>query len=207
MIAKTDRAALAESIERRDNLERDLKAAKEGESRAFEIILAAQARLEAARAAEAEAEDGQVALIIAGEVGALVRSQREIRSSAEGAAADIEAAKAVRAKARLAIAELERALDWAERRVGEAIGRVMAGRVGKFVAEVEALAAELAAKRAVLAFIYSRMPRDAPEYGRLNELTRSERFVAPNLNHAAVAPWRAAHEALLRDADAALPEG
>ncbi len=206
-MVEKNRAALAQAILRRDDVLKRLNAMRGAADRASEAVWDAQARLDAARAATAEAKDAQIESFVTGETALAQRPVREARAAETDVEDDIAVAREAVAKLKTTIEEQERALGYAERRIENAIGGVMAGAVGGLLAEVEALEAALAAKRAVLfGFICPRLPPEAPEYAKLNMMALSESFVAPNRNHPALTPWKAAHEALLHDASAALPE-
>jgi len=201
------RAALAEAIARRDDIAKRLDAMRRATEAARSAIFDAGARLDAARLAADEAKAAQIERFVTGGGTALAtRPVREAREAVTDIEGDVAVAREAVAKLQASSAEQERALDFAERRVEVAIGMVMGGAIGGLLADVEALEAALAAKRGVLfGFIYPCLSTDAADYPKLNAMTRSKRFVAPDGNHPAVAPWRAAYEMLLHDASAALP--
>ena len=102
---------------------------------------------------------------------------------------------------RTELADAERALELRTRRVRDAAGAVIAAEaLDAMLAESERLRGELAAREAVLSFIHPYLPRDQAakvEKALVSSDVRGE--------HSSIDPWRAALEALSRDASAALP--
>jgi chromosome segregation ATPase len=207
MVVKTDpnRAALAEAIRERDDIARRLEAANEAVGRAADIVHAGPARLAAAKAAVAAAKDAEAERFVAGETSLMERPVREARAAEQDVADDIEAAREALARIKATIKELEQDGYYAQLRVKNAIGRVLLGAVGEVIQEAETLQDRLNGQRAILDFAELLLPADAPERRRMEGMVRAEGRPADLSNHRAPAPWRAAYDALLSDANAALP--
>jgi hypothetical protein len=202
MVVKTDpsRAALAEAILRRDDVARRLEAASEAAERASHIVHGGPARLAAAKAATAAAKDAEVERFVGGETALMERPLREARAAEQDVVDDIDAAREALARIKASITELEQEGFYAELHMKDAVGRVLLGAVGEVISEAETLADRLNGQRAILDFVSPLLPADAPERRKL------EGVAGPvDHNHRALAPWRAAYDALLSDANAALP--
>ncbi len=122
---------------------------------------------------------------------------------------DVAAGRAALAKVTAMIAEHEDELARAGRRVEDAIGAILAGEVDRLISETEALRDALEGKRAVLRFVSHLSPAGSGAGYRASRLlpTPPPGEAPPgSANHPALAPWRAALEALRRSADAPLPE-
>jgi hypothetical protein len=206
MVVKADsnRAALADAIRRRDDTARRLEAANKAANRMSHLVYGGQARLEAARAATAVARDAQVDRFVTGETALASRPVREARAAEQDVADEIEAAREALTRIKASIAELEQDGFFTQNGVKDAAGRVLLGGIGEVIREAEALQDRLDGLRAILKFAELLLPADAPERAKAESLARAEGRPAEN-NHAALAPWRAAYDALLRDANAALP--
>ena len=134
---------------------------------------------------------------------------REARSALEDAEDDLDAAKGALATATATLAEWEDALHRAERRVEAAIGEILAGAIDGVIEQAAALQHQLDGRRAVLRFLAHVSPAGSQAgYRASTTLPTPPPGDAPpgSTNHPVLAQWRAALEALRRDADALLPE-
>ncbi len=181
------RAALAAAIERRDDILERLGAMRDAADRASQAIWGAQARLDEVKVSTEAARDAQIERFVTGETALAQRPVREARAAEADVEDDIEAARAAVEKIRQQIGELERASFLAQLRVTDAVGEVMRNGAVGVIAEAAALEERLSGVRAIISFVSS--------------------SGAASFDHPALAPWRAAYEALLHDASAALPEG
>jgi hypothetical protein len=192
------RAALKDAIVARDAAIDRIEGARSAVLRIEDQIFEAKRRLVAAQEAAGEEQAARVQEIVAGGSATLLE-----RVNGRAREADIEreitACKAARDLCKGALADAETDLGWAEGKVVSAIGAVLASSASKLIVEEEALRATLEGKRAVLRFL----PLDADQ--QCHVATVLGRGWGDDA-HPAVAPWRAAVEALGRDADAALPD-
>ena len=97
-----------------------MEAAKGAAERASQIVYGSQARLDAARAATAEAKNAEVERFVAGETALAQRPVREARAAEQDVADDIEAVRVALTKIKASIAELEQEGFFAQLRVGSA---------------------------------------------------------------------------------------
>src|SRR5271165_4168843 len=108
------RVLLSNAIRSRGEIEARLQAARLAAERVQAAYYDAQTRIEAARVAAANAHDAQVSRLVEGETGVI---ERPVRSAEQDAADDLAAAKIALARVRDRIAEDEKALYLAARRV------------------------------------------------------------------------------------------
>jgi hypothetical protein len=135
-------------------------------------------------------------------------------STREASQADLDAAEGLlAAKDALAtcVAHLkdpEIDLRHAEWHVEQALAPVLAGEADRVLAEAERLKGELDGVRAILAFLQSSLEGGSSLQHRVMFALPSPPpgVLAPDYRlHPALAAWRDAREALMRDADAPLP--
>jgi hypothetical protein len=205
MVDKVDlsRAALAQAICERDDIAGRLEAANKAADRASRTVYGGPARLAAAKAATAAAKDAQVARFVGGETALIERPLREARAAEQDVADDLDAAREALTRIKAAQAELEHEGFFAQRRVADAVGRVLLDAVGEVIQEAEMLHARLNGHRAILEFVELLLPAAAPERRKVEAIVRAE--ARPADYSKALAPWRAAYDALLTDANAPLP--
>jgi hypothetical protein len=207
------RAALAVAIFERDEAARNTDAAKAAVERASALLETASARLSSAVAALVERRKVSAERVLeAVSAGAEVLpdiSMREARASDLDAVDAMDAAKAALTACMASRAEAEADLRHAEWRVEKAAAPILAGEADRVLVEVERLKDELNGAHAVLAFLQSSLEPGSPLQHRVMFALPSPPpgvFAPDYRNHPALAAWRDAREALMRDADAALPK-
>ena len=197
------RQALASKIAKRDDAVRRLAATHQAIERAQDIRREARAKHEAAKAAIEDAKAGEAALIMNGETGLIEWPLKQARQAVEDAADDVEAASAAIETLKAGIGEGERAVMYAEIGVDGAVGEVLADAVSKLAAEAEVLRVNLAEKRAILGLVSHSSP------GREAARTLARLQLREPLDGVDVSTvlrlWKAAIEALKRDATTPLP--
>jgi hypothetical protein len=199
--ADPDRAELAAAIARRSEADGKLVAARAACAKVESAIADAETRIRAAQAAKELAIDRHAAQLLRdGVVGVMERPPAE-----DAAEMELQAAKQALSAGLGIVADYEDDLRRAERKVEAAAAAVMAASVIPALEAVEAAGRELEARRAVLTHLRSFADPDL--YFRLEQALPSQPpgSRVDYVSHPAVGPWRAWREALLRDADAALP--
>ena len=195
-------------IAERDQIARRLDTARTAAGRVGEALRDARARVEAAKAAAADATDAHAEALLGGQIALADRPMRRVRAGERDAEADIAAARGAPAKVEASIGEYEAELRRAERRVENAIAEIMASAIDGVIAKAETSRRELDDEHAVLSFLAHSSPPGNEAAYRASVALPSTPPGAPWPDYQrrpALAPWRAAREALLRDADAPLP--
>jgi chromosome segregation ATPase len=193
------RAELAKAIEASRDAEAHCEALRASVRRIEDKLYAASEKLERSRERDEEAKAETVrAIVEGGDVAALDRPARSAVTEVERT---IEACKSARQMVGDELAEAERSLEFKVMRVRDAAGAVVAAEaLDEMIADAKRLRGELDAREAVLSFLHPSIARD--------QAAKIERTLASSEvrgTHPAVEPWRAALEALSRDAAAALP--
>jgi hypothetical protein len=114
---------------------------------------------------------------------------------------DVAALRRALATARAAIAEAEKALMFKQIRVESAAKPILAAEADRFLVETEALKAQFDKMRAALSFLSSSLPAGSPLRLRIDTALEC----APARTLTPPAEWQKAREALMRDANAPLP--
>jgi hypothetical protein len=207
-----NRAALAEAIGERDEAERKAEAAKSAVERASALLEAAEARCEETQAAlvgrRSEGAQRVLEAATTGAPGMPDVSMREARVADLDAADALEAAKSALASCMATLKNAEGDLRHEQWRVETAVAPVLAASADRVVAEAARLKDELDGVRAILAFLQRSLEAGSPLQHRvMMALPPSPPGVfAPDYrSHPALAAWRDAREALLRDAAAPMP--
>ena len=134
---------------------------------------------------------------------------REARVADLDAADGLEAAKSALASCMAAVKDAESDLRYAHWRVETAVAQVLAAEADRVLAEAARLKDELDGARAILAFLQGSLEPGSPLRHRvMMALPPSPPGVlAPDYrSHPALAAWRDAREALMRDAACAVAE-
>jgi len=170
---------------------RRLEAARSAAERVGEAPRDAEARVAAAKAAAADASDAHAEALLAGQTALMDRPMRRVRDEEEAAEDDIAAARGALAKVEAAIADHERAQEYAARRVETAVGELMSTAIDSVIERAEALRRELEGEHAVLRFLAHVSPSNEAAY-RANMALPSTPpgEVSPNYSsHPALTPW------------------
>ena len=125
------------------------------------------------------------------------------RVSEADAEREIEACKAARDLTRGALREAETSLGFAERRVADAVGAVLATAAPRLIAEAEAARVAFEGKVAVLRFLRPSLGDEQRRRVDFTSLFPTDFDVRDN---PVLGVWKVAAERLGRDADAPLPE-
>ena len=226
-----ERTTLAEAIERSTDAERIAIAAREAVTRASEMVKAATAQLDDATADVATARERQATNMAAaaksGAASSPDKSMREARAQEIDASDELDAARAALAACEAALIEPEKTHTNAQQYVESCADAVMATGVAALLVEAEAIQRELGVKRAVLQFLrkdciepycpaseiinWDEVNAGGVPRSKKNEAPAVSKFLdAPvfsfyDTTHPAIEPWRAARDALMRDASAPLP--
>jgi hypothetical protein len=208
------RLALATAIDERDAAVRALDDASGAAEKAREAYYSAEDRAADLRkfAAEAEKSPDEVvaALSSGGDIDILniERPRAELLAQIEVADEKVSAWRRALDLAEGAVPVRERAVDWAERKVKQRAAEVFATQIDvpKLLAEAEQAAQMIVGLRVRLMFVRSLIPSESPEHAAVDHF-----LSRPWLLHeysdtwkcnSAIAPYRAAFEALLRDSEA-----
>jgi len=198
------REQLASAIAARDGAARRLEAAENAVEQTAELLAGALAKLETAKSAVVDAhESAPRRLLEMAATGALSLDRPLNAAQADVAAAENELA-AVRSTlvlARATVTEAERAHMFAQLRVDDRCKPILVAEVPRIIAEVEALKAKFDKARATLSFLSEALPPGSPLRLRINDAVEAK----PARSLPEPDEWRAAKEALLRDAHAPLP--
>ncbi|MGO9770417.1 MAG: hypothetical protein ACLPSW_12845 [Roseiarcus sp.] len=209
------REALASAIANLGRAEDDLRLARAAAGKVRDRAWAAQDRLEALRSEHQTAP--------ANPAGAFIAAMREGRDAGvaelvaptktrEVAEADIQreidALTTTRAALDRAIPDREKALSAAKSKLAGAVAEVLRSEtdVPRLLKEAEAVAADIVAQRAMLMQLRSLLPAGAEKSAIESFIARPWLVNELNGQHPTGQAVRAAYEALLRDADAALGE-
>jgi hypothetical protein len=132
----------------------------------------------------------------------------EARAADLDASDGLEAAKSALASCTATFKDAESDLRYAQSRVEAAVAPILAAEADRVLAEVERLTDELGSTRAILGFLQGSLEPGSPLQHRVMFAlppTPPGVFAPDCRSHPALAAWRDAREALMRDADAALP--
>jgi hypothetical protein len=194
------RAPLKDAIVARDLVIDRVEASKAAVERIEGQLFDAQRRLRETRVAAGEEQAARVQEIVAG--GSATLLQRVNGTREADVEREITACKSARDLCKATLADAQVDLGSGERKVIAAIGSVLSGSASRLIAEEEQLRASLEGKRAILRYLRSSLGDD--------QRRRVDAMLPPSVgwvdDHPAVGPWKAAAEALTRDADAALPD-
>ncbi len=194
------RAALQTAIEAQRDFESHCDALRASVTQIENRLYEARSQLETAKAADEEAQAGQVRALIAG--GDVLELTHVVPDAVAGVERTIDACKRALAVVKSELAESETALGYKTLRVRSLAGEVMAPKFGDILREAEALRHELAGKLGTMAFMQGSLPSGAPELLRFRALMQQ---IPADPSHPDVAPWKSSHEALTRDAGEELP--
>ena len=208
------REALAAAIADETTARKNLEDARSAASKAEEQVWSASARLMALREEAALASPGGaiISSLAAGntDVAELDRPQASTRAKIETAEQELAAWRRARDAAEQEIAPREEALDWAQRHVRDAVSEVMrTADIDVLLEAAEQTQARLLAERCSLMEICEALPIFSPERKAVESFLGRPFLLHENgdewKEHAAVAPWRAAFDALHHDAETPLP--
>lgn len=198
------RAELAAAIEAARDAEAHCQALRTSIARVEDERFEARQKLDLATAREADEAHGRedvIERLIAGETSAAVLERAVDRKEVTDAERTIDTCNRALALLRAELAGAEQSVELRTRRVRDAAGAVVAAeRLEDVVADAVRLRGELAACEAILSYLHSTTPgqhKAKIERALVSSEVRGE--------HPAVAPWRAALEALMADAGAELP--
>jgi len=193
------RASLAAAIEELRDSEAHCAALRASVTRIEDQLYAAQGQIDRAREQDEEAKSAQVRAIVAGDD--LMVLERPASSAVAQVERTISACKQARQMVRDELAEAERSAGYKAERVRDAAGAVVAAEaLDAKIAKTERLQGELEAELSVLSYLHSQIPRD-----RAAMIEKALASSDVHGEHPAVAPWRAAIDALMADANAELP--
>jgi chromosome segregation ATPase len=203
------RVALAEAIASRDAELRAVDQAKAALERGNFMVEQAEARLESAKGALSSWRSDQAARVLAtASTGAPVapgQSAREARIEVADAEDALEAAKAALSSCAARLSDCEEDLRRAQFRVEAEVAPILAAEVDRVIAEAESRQAALDGKHATLLWLRTVLPL-GEVHQQINRALPPP--TPPGVRARDYRPpteWIAAREALMQDADAALP--
>jgi hypothetical protein len=204
------RVALAECILDRDAKAKATELAREAVAKANALVSDAEHHAEAVKIALASARDGREArLREAVEGGGVIEkptSTREQRFAELDALDELAAAKSVLANCVTSLGFAADAEQWSERKVEACITPILTAEVERLLGETTRLSDELHRKHEILIWLRSLLPPGDDQRKRIGFLLPPP--AAPGVKETdfrAPENWVAAREALMRDAEAALP--
>ncbi|HEY8124527.1 MAG TPA: hypothetical protein VIF88_03795 [Methylocystis sp.] len=212
------RVALATALAEHANAERDHRAAREAVEKARERAWSAQDRLAALQERPAEATANPATVFLAAIQAGREPSIAELEGPANTRAAEeasiqaeITALSKTRAALDAAVTEREGAIAYAKGKIRDAVAEVLRVEtdVAGLLREAEAVAADIVARRAMLMQLRSLLPVGAEKSAIDSFIARPwliHELHGGYVSHAAAQSVSRAHDALLRDADAALGE-
>lgn len=223
------RAKLRAAIDEAAAAQRALTKGRAAVERAQQTVAGAEKHLQEASAAVGQARKAETSRVSRSGAGgaAPAATMREARERRTDAVDGLDVARAILEKASAPIADLEEAHARAVNQIVVCTNAVIAGAVPSALERYERARAELNAAYRMLRFLVDpecngektvaeQMNRPFRELGRSRALAEVRALAEPVLrappllfehlsDHPALAPWRAAYEALQRDADAPLP--
>ena len=141
------RAALAEAIAERDDIDRRLETARAAAERLASAVSDAAARISAAQASATASHEERLDRLIAGGTEVI---ERPVRTALRDAEDDVVEAKQALAKVGALISQHEDARVWVERRLKDAVGEITSRKIGSVIADVERLRDALDGRFAIL---------------------------------------------------------
>jgi hypothetical protein len=224
------RANLAEAISARDEAQRAAEDARGAVARARAMVAQAEARLVSAAATTASAKEAWAERMTTAAATGVApppdRGTRDARLGEVDAQDDLDAARSALATCEAAVGGPEYLVGKAEERAAAAADAVLVGpgavTVAKLLAEAQVVQDDLVNRRVVLRFfLREKIIAPGPEADAVASFLLSVERSIPGPppwgkigavdfqnwdKHPAADPWRAARAALLRSADAVLPE-
>jgi hypothetical protein len=205
------RLALSEAIRDRQEADRLAAAANAAVERAVALTEAAETRLAVAKSILAtwrnEATARALAIASTGTAPPSPEmSAREARAEAQDSEDANEAASAARVACMAALSDAEDLAHRAQTRVEAAVAPILCGGIDRVLSEAESLRSELHGKYAVLVWLRDLLPFGGEQRQRLSAALPPP--PPPGVTAPAYQPpadWIAARQALMRDANAALP--
>jgi DNA repair exonuclease SbcCD ATPase subunit len=207
-----ERTALAAAIAAETEAKRAATSARDAVQRASRMAEQAAAKLDAASADAAKVKDAQASRMAeAATKGTPLTPDQSIRNARAhevDAQDDFDAARAALASVEAALADAQDAHREAEKRLGVAVGAVMATGALQLLEELAELQARTVEARIVLRSL-SRALGESEAARTISEFL-GRAFLMPELNHEtrpACGSWAGAFDPLRQSADAPLPTG